>query len=66
MRVSGVQVLDGFILEEGAVGYLCVEVCFAADPNYMFVYVVGVVDGLPMLHVHTQEDAKAVATSNRT
>jgi hypothetical protein len=53
-------------LKEGAVGYLCVEVCFAADPNYMFVYVVGVVDGLPMLHVHTQEDAKAVATSNRT
>jgi hypothetical protein len=40
MRVSGVQVLDGFILEEGAVGYLCVDVYFATGRSYVCIEVV--------------------------
>jgi hypothetical protein len=43
MRVSVVQVLDGFILEEGAVGYLCVEVYFATGRSHMYVNLAGAV-----------------------
>jgi hypothetical protein len=48
MRVTGVlsdagvgcQVLDDFIVEEGAVGYLCVEVYFATGRSYVCTQVV--------------------------
>jgi hypothetical protein len=64
MRVTGVlsdaglgcQVLDGFILEEGAVGYLCVEVYFATSCSYVYlcIQVVGADGVLPMLHTQTE------------
>jgi hypothetical protein len=54
MRVSGVQVPDGFVLKEGAVGYLCVDEYFATGPGYMYVHVVGAVDVLPMVHTKTR------------
>jgi hypothetical protein len=65
MRVSGVQVLDGFILEEGAVGYMCVEVYLATGRIYMYVciQVVGTDGVLPMLHTQTEkEGSKAMAS----
>jgi cytochrome b subunit of formate dehydrogenase len=70
--LSGVQVPNGFVLEEGAVGYLCVEVYFATRYMHMYVGVVSAIDVLPMLHVYmnnyTPEDAKAIsiATLNIT
>jgi hypothetical protein len=54
MRVSGVQVPDGFVLKEGAVGYLRVDVYFATGPGYMYVHVVGAVDVLLMVHTKTR------------
>jgi hypothetical protein len=65
MRVTGVQVLDGFILEEGAIGYMCVEVYFATGRIYMYVciQVVGTDGVLPMLHAQTEkEGSKAMAS----